>query len=657
MNKNIRIFLYLFIIIFILCLAFTYYAISQDDYGEGVLLFNENTLPLYWIEEKFPDLRIDYHENVAFIPYHVTPKIQSVFGPQKELIEGKGGYSFTPMYQTTPVIVTVSKDVSTGHSYKELMREDKPILLYENGHLNYLVASISKAVGGKEGDFSKGLNFLNHFEEKDLIAYEGLENIQDYAYALMFDYQAAQLKDEGLIDDFHVPEEGGFTYDIGLLVSDEMGFEPGDLSDCLLKHNYRLADGRANENIYPDPEEYETVGPIEDYATFSERMQSFLPRFTREFHESHLYSPVDGIERDLAYRLLIIGMIFWGGYLYTITSNSTVRWGFLLITFENVVWLALRILKNNTNVLYAARRMIWYGYYLPIIIIPLLLLWILWANHNHPIEITVPKKGWYYLGISLALFMFVMSNDLHFSVFTFPNGFYGSYRYNWGYLLIYGWVLFTYLHSLYYLFHHAKVTKNRKALIFPLFMIFINLIYNVGYGLRFTLAWNSDFTSTQVTINMLILMSLIATGFIDKNTGYTDFFKNTIDWIVLTDNQLEPMVQSHKAEPLTDEEKSLIFQQPTLTNVEVDHAMLLNSRPLRGGYVVWKKDATLYKNLQHSLTNTRKILERNNAMLVHEEQQRSYLAELKWRNHIYDEVRRTFASKEAMIADELDYLK
>ena len=88
-------------------------------------------------------------------------------------------------------------------------------------------------------------------------------------------------------------------------------------------------------------------------------------------------------------------------------------------------------------------RHLWYLYYLPMLAIPLLAMFVA-LSLGRPESFRLPKWTALLNILTAALFLLVLTNDLHQLVFVFPAdaAVWGDdYRYAFGYVLTVGWIL------------------------------------------------------------------------------------------------------------------------------------------------------------------------------------------------------------------------
>ena len=139
------------------------------------------------------------------------------------------------------------------------------------------------------------------------------------------------------------------------------------------------------------------------------------------------YAEVLSIVRALIY----IGLLAaWGISVQTRIIQTQVRRYLLVIAGLMLLWLTLRTVKYNTYHM-TAERFLWYGYYLPMLFIPVLAVLVA-LSLGKPENYRLPKWTHFLYLPSALLFLLVLTNDLHQLVFFFPTGVLSTREYDYG---------------------------------------------------------------------------------------------------------------------------------------------------------------------------------------------------------------------------------
>ena len=133
---------------------------------------------------------------------------------------------------------------------------------------------------------------------------------------------------------------------------------------------------------------------------------------TRGHREAAYFLPVS-LLRSLIYNGL---MTWWGVSLWQRIVQTQVRRYLAATAALCVFWLSIRTVKF----FFAAIRYLWYGYYVPMLFIPLLCVLVA-LSLGRPENYRLPKwTNLLYLPTALLLLQ-VLTNDLHQLVFVFPT--------------------------------------------------------------------------------------------------------------------------------------------------------------------------------------------------------------------------------------------
>ena len=132
----------------------------------------------------------------------------------------------------------------------------------------------------------------------------------------------------------------------------------------------------------------------------------------------------------------------WGLSLSRRVVQREVRRNLCSIAGLVVFWLTIKTLKYYVVTNVNAARYIWYLYYLPLVYIPLLILFASFYMGKAD-SYRMPRRMNLLYIPALLLFLLVMTNDLHQLVFRFPADAVvfptDDYTYGFGYYLVFGW--------------------------------------------------------------------------------------------------------------------------------------------------------------------------------------------------------------------------
>lgn len=190
-----------------------------------------------------------------------------------------------------------------------------------------------------------------------------------------------------------------------------------------------------------------------------------------------------------------------------------------------LLWLILRTLKYSVVTGLAAGRYIWYLYYLPMLFLPLLGVYI--ALSMGKSEDYRLSRGTGMLSIiPAALFLLVITNDLHQQVFAFKSGVpglpvSGTYSYRPLYFICLGWMVVCMAFSLVCLFRKSRIPSGEGKRITPFVLGCAMLLYSILYlsGIPAVRWWFGDMNVMFCLLYAAIYESCIRCRMIPSNTG------------------------------------------------------------------------------------------------------------------------------------------
>ena len=275
-----------------------------------------------------------------------------------------------------------------------------------------------------------------------------------------------------------------------------------------------------------------------------------------------------------------------------VTKRREKRYFVLLGAFM-LLWLVERAVKFSfflTNEWVA--RHLWYGYYITIIIMPLISLMLSLCLGKTDDERLDPKLKLLYVP-ALLLICGIMTNDFHQLAFRFNEGFsnWGStYSYGVLYYLVVVWIAVIIIVSLVITVRFSTVSGSRKKAVSLLAVIAVSGLFAGIYVF-------TDFKSTRImNVPELFCFCLAAyweaclqTGLMPSNTGYDLLFK-----------------KSHIFAEISDDGGNVIYK----TALEKgNNTYIENEQRISGGKVKWLEDVTV-------ITQQKKLLEQANAELA-----------------------------------------
>lgn len=302
-----------------------------------------------------------------------------------------------------------------------------------------------------------------------------------------------------------------------------------------------------------------------------------------------------------------------------------------------LLWLILRTLKYSVVTGPAAGRYIWYLYYLPMLFLPLLGVYI--ALSMGKSEDYRLSRGTGMLSIiPAALFLLVITNDLHQQVFAFKSGVpglpvSGTYSYRPLYFICLGWMVACMAFSLVCLFRKSRIPSGEGKRITPFVLGCAMLLYSILYlsGIPAVRWWFGDMNVMFCLLYAAIYESCIRCRMIPSNTGYVELFEASTLAACIADRSGRIVLRSRAAG------KDMTCPQEGQRIVRPD-GMRISSAPISGGYAVWQDNVRQLAELRTRLNANKEEMERNKKKLKDAYLVQKSLHELTEKNRIYNEL-------------------
>ena len=302
-----------------------------------------------------------------------------------------------------------------------------------------------------------------------------------------------------------------------------------------------------------------------------------------------------------------------------------------------LLWLILRTLKYSFVTGSAAGRYIWYLYYLPMLFLPLLGVYI--ALSMGKSEDYRLSRGTGMLSIiPAALFLLVITNDLHQQVFAFKSGIpglpvSGTYSYRPLYFICLGWMVVCMAFSLVCLFRKSRVPSGERKRITPFVLGCAMLLYSILYlsGIPAVRWWFGDMNVMFCLLYAAIYESCIRCRMIPSNTGYVELFEASTLAACIADRSGRIVLRSRAAG------KDMTCPQEGQRIVRPD-GMRISSAPISGGYAVWQDNVRPLTELCAQLNANKVEMECNKKKLQDAYLVQRSLHELTEKNRIYNEL-------------------
>ena len=336
--------------------------------------------------------------------------------------------------------------------------------------------------------------------------------------------------------------------------------------------------------------------------------------------------------------------------------QTQVRRYLLAISVLMVLWILLRSIKfsiDNTD----AGRWLWYFYYLPMLLIPMLSVFVS-RSLGKGEDFQLPRWTKLLYFPTLLLLLLVLTNDLHQQVFSFPSGVLSdqAYRYESGYFFVLAWEALCAGFALLSMVKNCRIPRSRRIRWLPLVPLALSLAYAYAYAEKVHWVWvlAGDMTVSQCLIFASILECCIQCGLIQSNLGYDELFEATSLPVQITDPAFCPQYVSAAMQEALPQSELRQMQQDT---VHLSDDTLLKRHRLRRGWVFWKEDISALNQIRKELELTRDELRDTGDVLTAEKAQHARWLKLTEENRLYDMMEAQTARQIAMLRDLLAELQ
>lgn len=342
------------------------------------------------------------------------------------------------------------------------------------------------------------------------------------------------------------------------------------------------------------------------------------------------YAEVLSIVRALVY----IGLLAaWGISVQTRIIQTQVRRYLLVIAGLMLLWLTLRTVKYNTYHM-TAERFLWYGYYLPMLFIPVLAVLVA-LSLGKPENYRLPKWTHFLYLPSALLFLLVLTNDLHQLVFFFPTGVLSTreYDYGIGYYVVLAWMVLCAAAALVIILAKCRIPQSRRYLWLPVVPFALALGYCAAYikGVYWVWLLAGDLTVSMCLIITAIFESCIQCSLIQSNTHYAELFHTSTIGALITDRDFSVACAAENARSVDSQTLMAAAESPVVTA----DGIRISEAPIRWGHVFWEDDISPMLAVLKELDDTREELQSYGSILQAENAQKARRKKLEEQERLY----------------------
>ena len=328
--------------------------------------------------------------------------------------------------------------------------------------------------------------------------------------------------------------------------------------------------------------------------------------------------------------------------------NKQIRHLLMGVGILMIFWIIVRTVKwRFFSPFDMIGRYLWYCYYIPMILVPLLGVFIIICSGKSE-NYTLPKKMNFFFIPAFILIGIVMTNDFHQLVFKFTDGienYNDQYTYGFLFYVVIAWFVALGFYFVVMLLIKSRVPGSKTFQKMPVVIMISAVVFWILYAFR--LIFNVDLTAVDCLIIALLLESAIQSGLIRSNSGYGDLFRVSTVAAQIVDGKYNVCNSSAGAVELT----TTTMKQAESGAVDLGEIQL-QSRPVSGGRVLWQEDIRRIKELYKDLAEAQEQLSENNVLLKAELDIKERKARLDEKNRLYDRIINEM-SEQLIKADDL----
>ncbi len=305
-----------------------------------------------------------------------------------------------------------------------------------------------------------------------------------------------------------------------------------------------------------------------------------------------------------------------------------------------IFWLMVRTAKYFIFWQPEVMRYLWYSFYLPMLFVPMMAV-LISISLGRPDDYRLPTAAWILWAVSAALFLLVMSNDLHQAVFEFPHSSEvwtdSQHSYSWGYYPVIAWQVVCAVTALVVMVNKCRENGGGQFPL-PVAPLAVSIAYSVLYysGVPWLRYLFGDIAVFQSLMYILAFEACIACGYIHSNSRYAELFASSVGTSVqITDNEFNVRYAAINTEPISIPD----MKKATKAPVRLNNGHMLHTMSISGGYAVWTEDVSALLNLREESESLAEELKERNKLLRYEYKREAKHHAVEEQNRLYDLLR------------------
>lgn len=327
-------------------------------------------------------------------------------------------------------------------------------------------------------------------------------------------------------------------------------------------------------------------------------------------------------------------LIAWAISINYRIINQNIKKYLLISSALMIFWIVTRTIKYNAFAdTYIYSRYLWYAYYIPMIILPLMMFKAaLCIGKNQS------SKRWNILFIpAILLTLGILTNDFHQLAFKFKPNFADwndDYTYGPLYVAVTIWILCLVTAALSIMLYKCKISKAKKKIWIPLLFIFLYLLYTLCFYIDEQII-SSVFHFPEMFCLACVTLweTYIQIGLLPSNTNYGVFFNVSTINAFITDRSHSIKYSSQNAVIPTKAQLA-----DDTDNLYINENMKLCSHAITGGKVCWTEDISAINTINNELSNVKEQIAELNVILQAETEMKLKRAKIIEQNKLYDSI-------------------
>lgn len=305
-----------------------------------------------------------------------------------------------------------------------------------------------------------------------------------------------------------------------------------------------------------------------------------------------------------------------------------------------------------------AIRYAWYAYYIPIVLMPLLMLFaVLHIGMRQDERI---NKNWKLLYVpAILLILGIMTNDLHQLVFCFPDGFAvwektDSYAYGIVYFVVIAWITLIFIAIIYVVAAKSMASGYKMKVVRPLIPLIIGVVYAFFYVFTDKMKLTGLYKMPEMFCICFVAFSecLILGHFFLSNDSYGDLWNASSLGGGIMDSEGRICYKSERCIEAALEQ----VQRAESEAVPIDNGKFsLKSHRVHGGWSFWVRDVEKLNKIIDELETLGDVLEQERTIIENENRLRSESFKVEQQTMIYADIAKSVKPQLLKLKQLLDH--